>query len=78
MFVSHNSIHFAILPSGWDIKTKNDSIMTNKECRLYSLVINGKEFYNNLLVISGEGYDIIFSMDWLSTFHLIIVVGKEE
>lgn len=72
IFVFCNFVYFIILPMGCNVKIENDNIMTNKEYKLFTLVINGREFYDNFLVINGEGYDIILCMDWLSTFHEVI------
>lgn len=59
MSLSHNSIDFAILPTKWDIQTRNSNTTTNNECILCCLIINSKEFYTNSLVISREEYDVI-------------------
>lgn len=45
--------------------------MTDKEFKLYLLLINDREFYANLLVIEGEGYNMIIDRDQLSIFHVV-------
>lgn len=56
----------------WDIKMGNSSMVTYKECKLYPLVIDCGELCSILIIIEGESYEVIFSKDWLSTFHSII------
>lgn len=45
--------------------------MTDKEFKLYLLLINDREFYANLLVIEGERYNMIIDRDQLSIFHAV-------
>lgn len=71
-FIVMHSIPYETLASAWNINTGEGTIISNKECRLYPIIICSREFYANVLVIENSGFDVIMEMDWLSTFHTII------
>ena len=56
----------------WEISTGNEIITINGVCKTCSIVICGREFSADMFVIDTSGYDVIFSMTWLSKYHVVI------
>lgn len=47
-------------------------IVSSKMCKLYLVVICGRKFYANLLIIDSYALELILRIDWLSIFHVMI------
>ena len=50
----------------------------NKVCTKCSVVICGKKFSRNFLLIDNYDFDIILEMDWLSWVHAFIDCEKKS
>ena len=50
----------------------------NKVCTRCPVVICGREFITNFLLIDYYDFDIILSMDWLSQVHAVIDCQKKS
>ena len=57
--------------------TGNGMMSCNKVCSKCPIVICGKEFITNFLLIDNCDFDIILGMDWLSQVHALIDCQKK-
>ena len=65
-----NMINVAVLTSA-------DRTLQAYQCiKNIPLVLQGKEFVADLLVVPLEGYELILGMDWLSSYGVQIDCGK--
>ena len=60
----------------WNITTGGGVVVCSKECRKFPIVICGREFLANLIVINDSWFDVIFGMDWLLTSYALIDCRK--
>ena len=59
------------------VLTPADRTLQADQCiKNVPLVIQGKEFVADLLVVPLEGYEVILGMDWLSSYRVQIDYGK--
>ncbi|XP_048630241.1 uncharacterized protein LOC125603020 [Brassica napus] len=52
------------------------TLQENQRIKNVPLVIQGKEFVADLLVVPLKGYEVILGMDWLSSYGVQIDCGK--
>ena len=77
-FISKHDISCDIVHYGWIISTGNEIMSCNKVCSKCPIVICGKEFIKNFLLINNYDFDIILEMDWLSQVHAVIYCQKKS
>jgi hypothetical protein len=51
---------------------------TRQLCLKVNLKIRGVDFVANLIVLESKGIDIIFGMDWLSKYKVLIDCAKKS
>jgi len=70
--VTKHSIPCFDMDTPWEISTGNEIITTSRVYRYYPVVICGREFSADMLMINTGGYDVILGMTWLSKYHAVI------
>ena len=77
-FIRKHNISCDIVHWSWTISTGNGVISCNKVCTRCPVVICGREFITNFLLIDNYDLDIILGIDWLSRVHAIINYQKKS
>jgi len=83
-FISMHDISCDTVHWGWTITTRNRVMSYNKVYTRCPVVICGREFITNFLMINNCDFDIIQGMDWLSwyfgflTNQYLNFLGKAE
>jgi len=77
-FIARHHISCDDMVSPWNITMGGGIVVCSKECRKSPIVICGREFLTDLIVINDSGFDIVFDMDWLGTFYALLDSRKKK
>ena len=77
-FISKHDISCDTVHWYWITSTGNGVMSCNKVCMRCPVVIYGREFITNFLLIENCDFDIILGMDWLSRVHAVIDCQKKS
>ena len=53
-------------------------VICSKECRKSPIVICGREFLANLIIINDSGFDIVLGINWSGTSYALIDYKKKK
>ena len=77
-FVARHHISCDDMVNPWNIATGGGIVVCSKECRKSPIVICGREFLADLIVINDSGFDVVLGMDWLGTSYALIDCRKKK
>jgi len=77
-FVAQHDISGDDMVDPWNIASGGRVVVCSKECRKSPIVICGREFLANLIVINDYGFDIVLGMDWLGTSYALSNCWKKK
>ena len=77
-FVARHHISCDDMVNPWNIATGGEIVVCSKEYRKSPIVICGREFLADLIVINDSGFDVVLGMDKWGTSYALIDCRKKK
>jgi hypothetical protein len=78
VYVGKHNLHLALLRCQMIVSSPGGDMPTRQLCPNVNLKIGGGvDFITNLIVLESKGIDVIFGMDWLSKYKVLIDCAKK-
>ena len=77
-FIARHHIHCDDMVHPWNRTMRGRIVVCSKEYRKSPIVICGRDFLANLIVINDSGFDIVLGMDLLNTSYALIDYKKKK
>ena len=77
-FIAQHHISCDDIVNPQNIATRGGIVFCSKEYRKSPIVICGREFLADLIIINNSGFDVVLGMDWLDTFYAHIDCKKKK
>jgi hypothetical protein len=77
-YVGKHNLPLALLRCQMIVSSPRGDMPARKLCLKVNLKIRGVDFVANLIVLESKGIDVIFGMDWLSKYKVLIDCTKKS